>query len=90
MKVGLSVLGSLAMSVSVEALCIAIDPEFQLPNSAPSQPIRLKGNYVAFAEPGSDPRAYKLYIADANWKATGPSIATVFVVIDQQGQARFS
>ncbi len=78
------------MTASTQSICISIDPELQLPNTAPSKPVRLKGNYVAFPEKDSDPRAYKLHKADDTWKAEDQSVATVFIVVDEQGQARIS
>ena len=78
------------MSAIAHSICIVIDPAFYIHNTAPSQPICLKGNYVAFPEKGSDPRAYKLHKADDTWKAEEQPIATVFVVVDEHGQARIS
>ena len=78
------------MNVTLTSICITVDPQIQLRNTAPSPPVALKGNYVAFPELGSDPRAYKLHKADAEWKTENTSIATVFIIIDQHGHAKIS
>lgn len=77
-------------NTTTASICIEVDPAIDLANTTPSAPVHLHGNYVAFPERGSDPRAYKLHKADANWQAEGLPVATVFVTVDEHGHAHIS
>jgi len=77
-------------SANIASICIEIDPPIKLQNTGMSKPVHLHGNYIAFPERGSDPRAYKLHKADPSWTAEGDAVATVFVTIDQHGGAYIS